>query len=301
MKRREPRRASRRYAEGRTHLVLVRDGATGAEQLALRAPIFKEPWQDDLAVGAASTVRALAGDAPDGEGTVALARSVMESVSRLTAGLLARAPAGGVACRAGCDHCCHQAVSVTVPEALAIVDHLRTRLPAEALRALTARVGAAWAAQRGLSPAERFSPEHPCPFLDAGRCSIYEVRPLSCRGMNSLDADDCARRLRDPAARAAFVEDGRGGRSYLEPIRAVQAVSAGLQLALGELYGLDMRPLDLVAVMHQLLAGAPSDASLAAWFEGQPAFESAVRPEAAGDPTLRELSGALDPTPGRRR
>ena len=39
-------------------------------------------------------------------------------------GLLARAPAGAVACRAGCDHCCYQIVGVTRPEALAIFDHL---------------------------------------------------------------------------------------------------------------------------------------------------------------------------------
>jgi hypothetical protein len=38
-----------------------------------------------------------------------------------------------VACRAGCDHCCYQAVGVTAPEALAIVAHLRSALSAAEL------------------------------------------------------------------------------------------------------------------------------------------------------------------------
>jgi hypothetical protein len=119
-------------------------------------------------------------------------------------------------------------------------------------------VAAARERTRGLSAAERFSPEHPCPFLDDGACSIYEVRPLSCRGMNSLDAGECASRLREPDARAAFLAQGAGGQLFLEPIRAVHAVSAGLQLALDELCALDMSPLDLTAVMDLLLSGAPT-------------------------------------------
>lgn len=292
--------ASRRDSQGRTHLVLVRDLTNGGAQLALREPLFKEAWQNDLALGAANTLRELVGDEPDPEGAVALARSVMNSVSRLTAAMLAGAPDGAVACSAGCDHCCYQAVSVTLPEALVIAKRLRTTLTADALVAVTARIAAALEAARGLSPAQRFSPDHPCPFLEAGCCAIYEVCPLSCRGMNSLDADECAQRLRDPATRTAFMASGRGGRSYMEPIRAVHAVSAGIQLGLGELYGLDMRPLDLIAVMKHLLEGSAS-ASVDGWLQGRPAFESAVRGEAATDPMLRALSGALDPPIKRRR
>jgi hypothetical protein len=111
--------------------------------------------------------------------------------------------------------------------------------------------------------------------------------------MNSLDAGECATRLRQPDARAAFLASGRGGHSYLEPIRAFHAISAGLQLGLSELYGLDMRPLDLTAAMQLLLAGPESGAL--EWIGGQKPFESAVRAEGTGDPGLRDLSGAIDP------
>jgi hypothetical protein len=91
--------------------------------------------------------------------------------------------------------------------------------------------------------------------------------------MNSLDAAECETRLRDPAARAAFAANG-GGHLFVEPIRAFRAVSAGLQLGLLELYRLDMRALDLLAVMDLLLQG---DASLArSWMAGQQPFEPAL-------------------------
>jgi hypothetical protein len=109
--------------------------------------------------------------------------------------------------------------------------------------------------------------------------------------MNSLSADDCATRLRDPEARAAFIAHGTGGRSFMEPIRAFHAVSAGLQLALAELYELDMRPLDLTAAVHLLLTSPESLAS--EWLRGQAAFESALGSDSSGHAGIETLSGRL--------
>ena len=97
------------------------------------------------------------------------------------------------ACRAGCAHCCHQTVGVTPPEVFAIYDHLRATRTA----GRTGRRRAAHSRRRRQDarhgPADRLSPDLPCPFLVDERCSIYEVRPLSCRGTNSLDAAACER------------------------------------------------------------------------------------------------------------
>jgi Fe-S-cluster containining protein len=277
---------------GRVHLALELDTG-GGERLTLTAPLFGEDWQNDLAAGAANTSYAILRDAPDRARTVALARKVMDATSRLAEGLLANAPEGGVACKAGCAHCCYQSVGVTPPEALAIADHLRQTLSDSELAKVAARVAALHEKTQGLSTAERFSSDHPCPFLDvgAGRCSIYEARPLSCRGMNSLDAGECERRLRDAGAREAFLSSGAGSRSFMEPIRAFHAISAGMQIALAELYNLDMRPLDLTAAMHLLLA-AP-DALPSAWLEGRPSFEPARGGDSTDAPTAQEISGAL--------
>jgi Fe-S-cluster containining protein len=286
------KRTSDRDRDGRLHLTVHRDPASGEEALTLDGPVFKEAWQNDLALAAANTAHGTLQGEPTLERTVALARNAMAATSRMAEGLLARAPEGAVACKAGCDHCCYQAVGVTAPEALAIFDHLKTSRSNEELAKVAAKLSKHHYRTRGLSSQERFSPDHPCPFLEAGNCSIYEARPLSCRGMNSLDAGECATRLRDPQARAAFLASGRGGHSYMEPIRAFHAISAGLQLGLSELYNLDMRPLELTAAMQLLLAG--SESGPRDWISGGKPFESAVRTDATPDAGLQDLSGAIE-------
>src|SRR3569623_3215541 len=114
----------------------------------------------------------------------------MDATSTLIDGLPAKADRP-VACHDGCAHCCYQAVGVSVPEALALEAYVRaTRSPAER-EELAARVRQADQRTRGLTSAQRLSPELPCPFLEVadGRCTVYEARPLACRGTNSLDAE----------------------------------------------------------------------------------------------------------------
>lgn len=72
-----------------------------------------------------------------------------------------------LACRAGCDDCCHVQLTVTALEASILRDHLR-ELPAEARRAL--------------AESARAPDEDRCPALDRdGRCRVYAARPLVCR------------------------------------------------------------------------------------------------------------------------
>jgi len=288
---RRDRPDTRTDAAGRVHLALHRDPRSGETHVALESPLFEEPWQNDVAAAAAQTAYASFAGGPSVSRAVALARDMMGSTSRIADGFLARAPSGSVACKAGCAHCCYQSVGVTPPEALAIVDHLRKTLPGAALARVASRVAEAHERTRGLSAEERFSPEHPCVFLESGRCSIYEVRPLSCRGMNSLDAGECEKRLHEPEARAAFLASGAGSRAFLEPIRAFHAVSAGLQLALAELSGLDMSPLDLTAATHLLLTSG--DGPARAWVAGGASLESARGGDSTGDLTIRNVSGSV--------
>ncbi|MBX7200620.1 MAG: YkgJ family cysteine cluster protein [Rhodospirillaceae bacterium] len=92
---------------------------------------------------------------------------------------------GGLACRRGCAHCCHQGVTVTAPEAFHIAGILR-RAPGRAAAFLEAEL-----ATRGLSRGERWRARIPCPFLHNSECTIYESRPLSCRGAVSRDVGAC--------------------------------------------------------------------------------------------------------------
>jgi Fe-S-cluster containining protein len=225
------------------------------------------------------------------ERVLALATRAMAAVSGLSNGFLKHAPAGSVACKASCSHCCHQAVAATVPEVLAIFEHLKRTRSSDELELLATRALEYHDKARGLSTEERFSPEHPCVFLENSSCSIYEVRPLVCRGLNSLDADECARQLREPEARAAFVRNLAGSRAYLGPIGAFRAVSAGLKFAVAKLYGLDARPVDLLAAIRLLLSGPES--LVEAWLRGEAAFEQARPSSFSG--TGRRVDGSKQP------
>jgi len=280
-----------RDASGRTHLVVHRDPLGNVQGLTLAAPLFRERWQNEVATGAANTSHGMFASEASLEAAVALGQSVMEGTSTIVDGVLARAADGQrLACQLGCAHCCYQPVGVTAPEVFAIHDHLRARLSPDALAAVAERVHAADASARGKSAAERLSPELPCPFLQQDRCSIYEVRPLACRGKNSLDAEACERTLHDPSERAALLAGQRSVPCFLEPIRAFHAVSAGLQLALHELYHLRVAPLDLTAAMRVLLddpEGVPER-----WLRGEDPFQAARGADVTGDPLIRELSGS---------
>jgi hypothetical protein len=271
--RREQMQRAFRDDAGRVHLVVHRDPTSGTDRLELSAPLFEEDWQDQVAASTATTALGVLGRSPTLAGILELTRRAMSSMERLVAGLLSQAPAGAVACKAGCDHCCHVVVALTAPEALTIFDHLVRTLSDAARRELRTRLAELHERTRGLTSSERFSPEFPCAFLEGGRCSIYEVRPFACRGMNSLDAAECETRLRDPVARKEFTSHG-GGHLFLEPVRAFHAISAGLQLGLSELYRLDMRPLELSAAMLALLEheGAVAEA----WLAGGRPFDTAL-------------------------
>lgn len=289
----------------RVHLRLVSDPASGEQRLELAAPVFAEDWQNRLTLATANTAFGLLRQERSAASASHLGKKAMDATSTLTSSLLGRAPAGALACRPGCSHCCHQRVGVTVPEALAVASTLVATRTAAELRELRTRIERAYAATRGLTRDERNSPKHPCPLLEDGLCSIYEVRPLACRGVHSLDEQACSSRLHDRERRAAYERGELPGHSFVEPVRAVHAVSAGLQLGLHEGFGMDMRPLDLTAALFLLLGGsAPSEpasepaselaaARVQGWLDGLPTFAEALGGDATDHQGQVELSGAV--------
>jgi hypothetical protein len=301
-KRKEAKRALRKDAtkskrpgrvhrdpRGRAHLVLHRDSRGATVRLALSRPLFDEQWQNDLATAAATTAHGVLSERRTLASVVGLARSAMAAASKITEAALARSPDHVLACRAGCSHCCYQAVGVSAPEVFAIYDHLLQTRSAEELEATADRIRLADDATRGMAPADRLSPQLPCPFLEAERCSIYEVRPLACRGKNSLDAALCERTLRDADSRAAFLDGTLSVPCYLEPLRACHSLMAGMELSLHELHQLQTRPLELTAAVR-IMVDDPEIVS-ERWLAGEDPFEGARGADATNDPRLRALSG----------
>jgi len=91
------------------------------------------------------------------------------------------------ACRNGCNHCCKQAVSVTVLEA----------------REIARFTGREYVQPKPSLSLEQTQEKYmgvPCTFLVDGKCSVYPVRPISCRVyFNMSDTPEICDNLKYPS------------------------------------------------------------------------------------------------------
>jgi len=150
-------------------------------------------------------------------------------------------PPSPIACQRACSFCCHAKVLATAPEVLRVAAFLRSTLDDDALAALRAQVDEAASKTQGLDREARLRARVPCPLLVDGCCSVYEARPLVCRGWSSLDAGACERHLAAPETRSAPV--------YAAGYELANAVLAGLSKACSDA-GLDGAPLELIAALR---------------------------------------------------
>jgi Fe-S-cluster containining protein len=104
-------------------------------------------------------------------------------------------------CREGCHYCCCKPnVLTSVPDFLRIVEHVRTEFSASDRTALAERVERYAAQVAGRRLDDPVDEQVPCPLLVDGRCSVYAVRPLVCRGYNSTSVEACRRASEDRSA-----------------------------------------------------------------------------------------------------
>lgn len=97
-----------------------------------------------------------------------------------------------IACRRGCSHCCRSIVTVSAPEVLRIAAEIRKQGP-EAVAVVLER-----ARTRGKRTAEELLRDKlDCTLLVDGACSVYAVRPLSCRQLFSLSAEACRQAIEE--------------------------------------------------------------------------------------------------------
>ena len=128
------------------------------------------------------------------------------------AGELSRAITPHTACARGCSECCHMNTSLSGHEARKIgrfIGREPRRLGRERKRSATL--------------ADELRVRYtgvPCPFLEAGRCSIYPVRPIACRTHHTMMDDESGCRLRLDA-------DGRA----VNPTPALNVSAIGIAAA----------------------------------------------------------------------
>ncbi len=105
---------------------------------------------------------------------------------------------GTLACRAGCTWCCHYSVDVRAVEVFGIVDFVERTFSTEEKERVYTEIRANSVALSGLDEFERMRRNVQCPFLREGRCSIYAVRPQTCRNYHATSAVGCQQSYEDP-------------------------------------------------------------------------------------------------------
>lgn len=96
-------------------------------------------------------------------------------------------------CKEGCSYCCCKpGVLTSIPELLRILEYVQT-LPPRTVEAIQRRAEQYVRKLAGRHFDAAFEESVPCPLLSDGRCSAYDVRPLTCRGYNSTSVDACRR------------------------------------------------------------------------------------------------------------
>jgi Fe-S-cluster containining protein len=133
-------------------------------------------------------------------------------------------------CAEGCSYCCYAPLDVSWAEAVTIAAHLYAQVPTDGIQSLMEALAEHEEAAAGLDSPERFAKSLPCPMLDqdSGRCSVYSLRPLRCRGANSLDVEHCKRSCRDRDAEIDL--NGLVYEAHLGAWRALQRVCHALDL-----------------------------------------------------------------------
>jgi Fe-S-cluster containining protein len=102
-----------------------------------------------------------------------------------------------IVCKHGCAWCCYMQVGVSAPEVFAIADYLANNKSTLSLDDAKIRLTSLDHKTNNLSAISRLATQQPCAFLVNNSCSIYEVRPLACRGSNSIDSERCRLHVED--------------------------------------------------------------------------------------------------------
>lgn len=119
------------------------------------------------------------------------ARDIADLAGAASAGVYAHIPNQPLlACSSGCAACCHLYVQVPPGIARMMADHITAHFSPAERDALHGRLEIAAAAARNAADPTKL--RHRCPLLgDDNRCTVYEVRPLSCRAFTSRSVARC--------------------------------------------------------------------------------------------------------------
>jgi Fe-S-cluster containining protein len=185
-----------------------------------------------------------------------------------TAPLAAR---NSVACRSGCDACCHVPVGVQAHEVLIVAHYLQLHCPPAELEAVVARAADHRAAFSGRSGEEQMAMKTPCVLLREGSCSVYEARPEACRSHHSNNATACRTNLETGRHDTDVFVQGVRGRMFAVMLAIDQAAAEA---------GFDGYAYDFGSALHEALTDSQC---VQRWIQRKPAFSESCREALDGD------------------
>jgi hypothetical protein len=160
-------------------------------------------------------------------------------------------PGAALACRAGCNFCCHLKVMVLPHEAIALFRYLQSQIPSSTARSIRTRV-------RDYASSATTAPRA-CAFLVDGECAAYAARPSACAGYHSLSKERCEQSFLDPSLPTSTV--------VLRSLQVVAtALEGGVHSALRS-QGLSQERIELHTAVAALLA---NPGLIARWRAGRP-------------------------------
>jgi Fe-S-cluster containining protein len=164
-------------------------------------------------------------------------------------GAATAASAQALACKAGCDYCCHYKIEVTPAEVLTIQQHVVRHFKPEQIQQVMAQARRNVAEAKGLSRQAQTGINQRCAFLLNQQCSIYEVRPSNCRSYHATDVKVCEASFNQPdkiipKVQVEAIEDAGGG------------LASGFEQAMGTL-GMDSKLYDFSSAFVEAM-GSPT-------------------------------------------
>jgi len=125
-------------------------------------------------------------------------RAFASSRQRHDARIAAAPDIGRLACRVGCTWCCYFTVDVRAVEVFGILEFMEQSFTPEELARVYTEVRTNSRVLGKLKEGERATRNVKCPLLNDGRCTIYAVRPQSCRNYHATNVAGCQQSYQEP-------------------------------------------------------------------------------------------------------
>ena len=154
----------------------------------------KPSAMEKVSVAVRDTTREILDEGRTLEKVVEIAATAQSYNDELTGHAKRLTMAPPVACQAGCSWCCYNTVITTIPEVIRIAASMNKMNDSQAADdVLLNNIDEYVTRMRGASLLERACQRVRCPMLNTanGYCTLWDIRPLLCRGWNSADASKC--------------------------------------------------------------------------------------------------------------